>query len=63
MQGQTAESIVEIRATENLTVFEASMIFVPGLSFLPPAPIRGQIVKQVRDIVFERRLVAFGEST
>lgn len=52
-----SEPVIEIRATDDLTVFQPPMTFVPGLSFLPPPTIRSAVFKQIRASFSERRLV------
>jgi hypothetical protein len=37
------------------------MPFVPGLSFFPTTTIGGAILKQIRNILVERRLVVLGD--
>ena len=50
----------EIRATGNLTVLESPMSIVPGLGLFPTTTIGRTILKQIGDILVERRLIVLG---
>jgi hypothetical protein len=52
-----AEPVFEIRATVNLAMLQPSMPIVPNLSLFPAATIGSAILKQIRNILVERRLV------
>ena len=52
--------VIEIRATGDLTVLEPSMPFVPGLGLFPPTTIRRAILKEIGDILVQRRLIVLG---
>jgi len=56
-----AKPLVEIRATDDLAVFQSSMPFVPGFRLLPSSTIRRAVFKHIRDVFLERRLVVFGK--
>src|SRR5436190_344622 len=52
--------VVQSRTTYNLAVFQSPVSFVPSLCLLPSSTIRSAIFKEIGDILFERRLVVFG---
>ena len=51
---------IEIRTTDDLTMFEPPMSFVPGLCLLEAPTIRGAILKQIGTILVERWLIVLG---
>src|SRR5258708_586924 len=52
--------VVQIRAREDLAMFQSPMPFVPRLCLLPSSTIWGTIFKEIHDIFFESQLVVFG---
>src|ERR1700693_1810437 len=52
--------VIEVRATGDLAMLEPPMSFVPGLSLLPTTTIRSAILKQIGNILVQRRLVVLG---
>src|SRR2546421_8993051 len=55
-----AKPVIEIRTTDDLTVLEPPMSFVPGLCLFPATTIRGTILKQIGNILVERGLIVLG---
>jgi hypothetical protein len=53
-------SVIEIRAASDVSVLKPPMSFAPGLSLLPTATIRSAILKEIRDILVQRRLIRLG---
>ena len=51
---------VELWTTDDPSMFEAAMSFVPGLSLLP-VPIRGRIGEKIRQIRRAGGLILFGD--
>ncbi len=52
-----ANQAISIRATDDLSMLQSSVAFVPRFRLLPAPTIRGAIGKQVGNIFSERRLV------
>src|SRR5258708_33553517 len=55
-----AKPVVEIRAPDDLAVFQWSLPFVPGFGLWPSSTISSAVFKHIREVFFERRLVVFG---
>src|SRR2546423_15029293 len=55
-----AKPVIEIRTTDDLTVLEPPMTFVPGLCLFPATTIRGTILNQIGNILVERGLIVLG---
>jgi hypothetical protein len=55
-----AKPLVEIGTTGDVSMFQASMCFVPGLGLLPSSSVRSAVCKQVFTILSQRRLMVFG---
>jgi hypothetical protein len=52
--------VTQIRTTGNLTMLEPPMRFVPGLGLLEAPTIRRAILKQIGNILVQRRLIVLG---
>jgi hypothetical protein len=55
-----AKPVIEIRATGDVTMFDALMCLVPGFGLPPPLLIGSRIFKQIGDIFPQCGLVVFG---
>ena len=51
---------IEIRAAGDVSVCEPPMSFVPRLGLFPTTPIGRAILKEIRDILVQRRLIVLG---
>lgn len=51
---------IELRATDDVPMFETTMSFVPTLRLFP-SPIGGRISEKIDQILSERRLIVFGK--
>src|SRR5579884_306041 len=51
--------LVEFGTTDEMTMFQATMTFVPALR-LVPAPIGGRVTEKIAQILCQGRLIVFG---
>ncbi len=52
--------VVQVRATNNLAMFQSPMPFIPRFCLLPSSRVGRTIFKEISDIFFEGRLVVCG---